>query len=61
MTPECVMWASAPPSCLGGDLLAGDLLDHLRAGDEHLGLAGLDDEVGQRRASRPRRRRRARR
>ena len=33
--------------CLGGDLLAGDLLDDLGPGDEHLGLAGLDDEVGQ--------------
>ena len=33
---------------LGGDLLAGDLLDDLGPGDEHLGLAGHDDEVGQR-------------
>ena len=33
--------------CLGGDLLAGDLLDDLGPGDEHLGLAGHDDEVGQ--------------
>ena len=32
---------------LGGDLLAGHLLDDLRPGDEHLGLARLDDEVGQ--------------
>ena len=44
---------------LGGDLLAGHLLDDLGPGDEHLGLAGHDDEVGQRRASRPRRRRTA--
>jgi hypothetical protein len=35
---------------LGGHHLAGDALDDLRAGDEHLGLAGLDDEVGQGRA-----------
>ena len=34
---------------LGGDLLAGHLLDDLGPGDEHLGLAGHDDEVGQRR------------
>ena len=30
-----------------GDVLTGDLLDHVRPGDEHVGLAGLDDEVGQ--------------
>ena len=35
---------------LRGHALAGDALDHLRAGDEHLRLARLDDEVGQRRA-----------
>ncbi len=32
---------------VGGDLLAGHLLDDLRPGDEHLGLARLDDEVGE--------------
>lgn len=32
-----------------GDILAGDLLDHIGPGDEHVGLAGLDDEIGQRR------------
>ena len=35
---------------LGGHDLAGHLLDDLRAGDEHLRLPRLDDEVGQRRA-----------
>ena len=35
---------------LGRHVFAGDLLDHLRSGDEHLGLARLDDEVGERRA-----------
>ena len=30
--------------------LAGDALDHLRTGDEHLRLARLNDEIGQRRA-----------
>ena len=39
-----------------GDLLAGDRLDHVRAGDEHLrGVADHEHEVGERRASRPRR------
>ncbi|MPM37910.1 hypothetical protein SDC9_84530 [bioreactor metagenome] len=33
-------------------LLAGHLGDHVRPGDEHVGLAGLDDEVGQRRGVR---------
>ena len=32
---------------LGGDLLAGHLLDDLGPGDEHLRLARLDDEVGE--------------
>ena len=32
----------------GGHVFAGDALDDRRAGDEHLRLAGLDDEVGQR-------------
>ncbi len=35
-----------------GHLLAGDLLDHSGPGDEHVGLPGLDDEVGQRRGVR---------
>ena len=35
------------PQCIGGDLLARDLLDDLRPGDEHLGLARLDNEVRQ--------------
>ena len=35
---------------LGGDHLAGNLLDHLRPGDKHLRLPGLNNEVGQRRA-----------
>ena len=33
-----------------GDDLTGDLLDDFGPGDEHVGLAGLDDEVGQGRA-----------
>src|SRR5205823_2913203 len=33
---------------LGGDLFAGHLPDDLGPGDEHLGLARLNDEVGQR-------------
>jgi hypothetical protein len=34
---------------LEGDVLAGDGLDHVRAGDEHVrGLVDHDDEVGQR-------------
>ena len=41
------MCASAPPSAFGRDLLAGHLLHDLRSRDEHLGLAGLNDEVGQ--------------
>jgi hypothetical protein len=39
-----------PAQLLGRHRLAGNLLDHLRPGDEELGLAGLDDEVGERRA-----------
>ncbi len=39
-----------PAELLGGHRFAGDLLDDLRPGDEELGLAGLDDEVGERRA-----------
>ena len=35
---------------LRGDVFARDLLDDLRSGDEHPRLAGLDDEVGERRA-----------
>ena len=31
----------------GRHAFAGDALDDRRAGDEHLGLAGLDDEIGQ--------------
>jgi hypothetical protein len=34
----------------GGHILAGHTLDHLRAGNEHLGAARLNDEIGQRRA-----------
>ena len=32
---------------LRGDLLAGDRLDHVRAGEEHRAVAGHDDEVGE--------------
>ena len=39
-----------PAQRLSGDLFARHLLDDLRAGDEHLRLQRLDDEVGQRRA-----------
>ena len=38
------------PEFLGGHIFARDLLDDRRASDEHLGLASLDDEVGQGRA-----------
>ena len=52
-SPACT---SAPPRPFCDDLLAGDRLHHVRAGDEHLrGVADHEHEVGQRRASRPRR------
>ena len=38
-----------PPKFLGGHDFAGDLLDDLRPGDEHLRLVRLNDEIGQRR------------
>ena len=50
ITPELHHVGVGAAQLLGGDGLAGHLLDHLRPGDEHLRLARLDDEIGERRA-----------
>ena len=41
-----------PTQVVGGHLLPRHLGDHARAGDEHVRLARLDDEVGERRGVR---------
>ena len=50
-TPDFELCDIAPPSYSKSDLLAGDRLDHVGAGDEHVrGLLDHEDEVGHRRA-----------
>ena len=52
ITPELRHVRFRAAQLLGRDALAGDPLDHLRSGDEHLRLARLNDEIGERRAVR---------
>ena len=49
-TPDFVLWRHRAAELLELDLLAGDGLDHVGAGDEHVrGLLHHEDEVGHRR------------
>ena len=60
-TPDTPPWVSAPPSSSKLDLFVRDRLHHVRSGHEHVAHAAHhEDEVGDGRASTPRRRRRDR-